>query len=229
MSEKLKGPSGPFSFKRKTEEFIKQRQILFNKILKNTICKNHDSIDIPNVKYKTAASFAEFIESYRDSNVPIVLRNAKLIDENVFSAHFAQLLDKKIDLIDLDSYRGFANSAVASVQLSDHVNHFDNNYAAVKDAHDLYGRELWRYMIPPDFFLGCDNIWVFWNVKGLRVPLHYDSMNNIHAVLSGSKTFCLLPPDQKGPLVSEILSMKKVLMALMFLMMLSDQRTQVPL
>ena len=46
------------------------------------------------------------------------------------------------------------------------------------------------------YWIDGEHSWLFWNSAGLVVPLHNDSVNNLHCAIEGEKLFYLSQPEE---------------------------------
>ena len=130
------------------------------------------------------------------------IRNEKLIDEKLLWTQLTKNNSKKIELIDADSYKGHKTKYNVSYNsLDDYRKKFQKNtskskFLVITNFNKFISAEIWLSdYLSKSFWLGSVNTWFFMNKKNLRVLCHNDSVNNLHHVVFGKKTFFLAPPS----------------------------------
>jgi hypothetical protein len=178
---------------------------IYSKFITNNLSIYHENFD-DNTNYElqiNEISLDNFIDTYKLGNTPIIVRNNSLVNYDEFIKSIEDSKHTPIQLLESKKHKGFPDTPSIGSSLESHINSFnsDNNahqyFSVIRDFSSITKRNIWKdHHFFDDFWIDEGETWIFINSKGLEVPLHNDSVNNLHCVITGSKTFYLSPPSE---------------------------------
>jgi hypothetical protein len=174
-------------------------------LLKNIIVSYQEVLHSKNYQFCVhEMCLPDFILSYRNINEPIIIRKDSVVDLEQLVYALEEFQHEKIKLLESAKHRGFADTPAIFSTLESHIKSFHDEhdstqyFSVVRDFSSKTDKQVWKTSeFFNDFWLDGGETWFFWNGKGLTVPLHNDSVNNLHCIISGSKSFYLSPPSEE--------------------------------
>lgn len=145
-----------------------------------------------------------FRNNFQRALQPVVIRQETLVDENVLHVELEKLKSAEVSVLAAAEHRGYSDTPRRTTSLAEHVERFVTKvgnadyFLVMKDVETKISDRVWKKdPFFKDFRIDQGNSWLFWNQKGLIVPLHNDSVNNLHCIVDGTKTFFLSPPEEE--------------------------------
>jgi hypothetical protein len=145
--------------------------------------------------------------NYQYTQLPVVIRGETLVNIELLLTELDGIKNKEFKVLNAARHKGYANTPGKKITLKEHIDSFKNTdlstgseyfFSVIKNLAQYITFNIWKDdVFFKNFWFDGDNSWLFWNAKGLYVPLHNDSVNNLHCVVKGKKTFFLSPPSEK--------------------------------
>ena len=143
-------------------------------------------------------------ENFQRTTDPVIVPSTSLVNKKNLKREIQGLLKKQVKVIDASQHKGYADTPSRTVQLAEHIDTFtartanSNDFLVMKNVERRMSKTIWKEdEFFERFWIDGENSWMFFNTAGLIVPLHNDSVNNIHCIISGQKTFYLSPPSEE--------------------------------
>ena len=175
---------------------------LFNQIVSklNIVQKFKEEIIFKkNIKKMKFNSFSKNISKI---DFPVSIKDQKLINNELLQKELTSNDFKTVELINSANYKGFkTNYNVNYKSFNEYNKIFDNNstlskFLVITNFNKFISPDIWiDNLLLKNFWLGSVNSWFFMNKKDLHVLCHNDSVNNLHHVVKGKKTFFIAPPS----------------------------------
>lgn len=141
---------------------------------------------------------------FQRTSKPVVVRQESLVDVDVLRTELANLRRAEISVLAADEHRGYSDTPRKTTSLAEHVEGFvtkggdPDDFLVIKDIETKISDKIWKKdPFFEDFRIDEGHSWLFWNRESLIVPLHNDSVNNLHCIVNGTKTFFLSPPEEE--------------------------------
>lgn len=141
---------------------------------------------------------------FRRISSPVVVRQESLVDTDVLRAELVRLGREEVSVLAVAEHKGFSDTPRKTISLGEHVEDFKakegsaDYFLVIKGIETKVSDKIWREdPFFQDFWIDEGHSWLFWNKEGIIVPLHNDSVNNLHCIVSGTKTFFLSPPEEE--------------------------------
>jgi len=136
-------------------------------------------------------SISDFWRLGFPSQVSVIRGKAPLIQSHV-KFDISEHKDLQVRAIECDSYKGNSSDPYRMMTLGEACDPSSRNYFLFLRNYERISscfRELESFIVDQDFAIGATEHHLFYNHANVTVPLHTDSANNLHFVLSGQKTF----------------------------------------
>lgn len=157
-------------------------------LTKTHVRTKHPNSSLQSVEYD---SVSDFWLSGFPSQVSVMRRKAPLILSDI-KFDIAKHKDLQVRAIESDSYKGNASDPHCMMTLGEAFDPSSGKYILVLRNYERISscvRELESFIADKNFAIGASEHLLFYNCAHVTVPLHTDSANNIHFVVSGQKTF----------------------------------------
>jgi len=185
---------------KESEEFSREifEEVLFETPVWKNVVKMERKCIQPIVQ-----SLKWFRENYHLTNVPVIILGDSLVEDIKLKAELDVFRKTKIKVLDASKHKGFADTPGRYVTMDQHISSFrkgetkNSNFSVVKSFQNHLSTMIWKNdKFFDDFWFDGEHSWLFWNPGGLVVPLHNDSVNNLHCVIEGEKLFYLSQPEE---------------------------------
>lgn len=145
--------------------------------------------------------------NYQHTQLPVVVRGETLVNVDYLLIELDAIKNQEFKVLNAAKHKGYADTPGKKITLQEHIDSFTKTdapskteyfFSVIKNLAQYITFNIWKDdVFFKNFWFDGDNSWLFWNAKGLYVPLHNDSVNNLHCVVKGKKTFFLSPPSEK--------------------------------
>ena len=152
--------------------------------------------------------------NYQHTQLPVVIRGETLLNADHLLIELDAIKNQEFKVLNAAKHKGYADTLGKKITLKEHIDSFKNIdvstgseyfFSVIKNLAQYINFNIWKDdSFFKKFWIDGDNSWLFWNAKGLYVPLHNDSVNNLHCVAIGEKTFFLSPPSEKFQLDTSV-------------------------
>ena len=152
--------------------------------------------------------------NYQHTLLPVVIRGETLVNVDQLLIELDAIKNQEFKVLNAAKHKGYADTPGKKITLQEHIDSFIETdipskteyfFPVIKNLAQYITFNIWKDdVFFKNFWFDGDNSWLFWNAKGLYVPLHNDSVNNLHCVVKGKKTFFLSPPSEKFQLESNV-------------------------
>ena len=165
-----------------------------NPQLENKKTTKKDSSDI----FRVFDSTAEFWRLGFPAEVSVLRGKSPKIRDSI-AADIAKNGDLMIPVIEKDSYKGNASDPRCMMTVGEALERNSGKYILVLRNYERISScvtEMEAFISGQDFAIGATEHLLFHNCADITVPLHTDSSNNLHFVVSGKKTFFIADADE---------------------------------
>lgn len=150
-------------------------------------------------KSKVFDSTADFWRFGFPSRVSVLRGKSPEIGSSIV-ADIKKNKDLSVPVIEKDSYKGNASDPRCMMSLGNAFERNSGKYILVLRNYERISscfKELEAFISDQNFALGAAEHLLFHNCADVTVPLHTDSANNLHFVISGKKTFFIADANEE--------------------------------
>lgn len=141
--------------------------------------------------------------NYRRTREPVIVRGESLANTKILQGEIEKLSNTEVKVLDAKKNKGYPDTPAKHVSLTAHLENSSdseirNNYfLVITNFQKKISKSVWKKDIFfENFWIDGEQTWMFGNASGLEVTLHNDSVNNLHCIIRGKKTFYLSPPEE---------------------------------
>jgi len=185
---------------KKSKEFSRE---LFEKVLEETSVRKNAVKTKHKINRPIVKSLEWFRKNYQHTKVPVVIRGESLVKKMELKSNLDAFKNQHVKVLDAKKHKGFANTPGEVVTVDQHIRGFgkgktkNTHFLVVKNFEKHISSNIWKKDKFFDrYWIDGEHSWLFWNSAGLVVPLHNDSVNNLHCAIEGEKLFYLSQPEE---------------------------------
>ena len=185
---------------KKSKDFSRE---LFERVSKETLVRNIVIKNEYNFNQPLVKSLKWFRLNYQHTKVPVIIKGESLVNNKKLKSELDTIKNQDVKVLDASKHKGFANTPVKVVTLDQHIRSFcegktkNTNFLVVKNFEKDISSSVWKKdKFFDGYWIDGEQSWLFWNSAGLVVPLHNDSVNNLHCAIEGEKLFYLSQPEE---------------------------------
>ena len=184
----------------KSKEFSRE---LFERVLKETSVRKN----VVKMKHKLNRPIVKSLEwfrvNYQHTKVPVIIQGESLVKKKKLKSDLDAFKNQHVKVLDASKHKGFANTPGKVVTVDQHIRSFgegktkNTHFLVVKNFEKHISSNIWKKdKFFDGYWIDGEHSWLFWNSSGLVVPLHNDSVNNLHCAIEGEKLFYLSQPEE---------------------------------
>ena len=157
-------------------------------------------------KFSVFDSVADFWRFGFPNRVSVLRGKSPDIRQSI-AADIVKNKDLPVPVIEKDRYKGNASDPRCMMSLGDAFDRNSGRYILVLRNYERISScvsDLEAFISGQDFAVGATEHLLFHNCADVTVPLHTDSANNLHFVVSGKKTFFIADANEEFSISSDV-------------------------
>ena len=176
---------------------------MFERVLKETPVRTN-VVKMGHVFNHPAVKSLKWLRgNYQRTKVPVMITGETLVEKNILKKDLDSIRNTKFKVLNASKHKGYSDTPGKVVTVDQHIRNFskgeseNSKFLAVLNFQKYLSSKIWKKdKFFDGYWIDGERSWLFWNSAGLVVPLHNDSVNNLHCSIEGEKIFYLSEPEE---------------------------------